>query len=127
MANRSTPPLLTPIVREGPRALRPAWHCQLGNVRTTRPHHRSGDRTTPGAIASATVVGPDLAYADVYATTVFVKGEDGLQWLLAARLGAEHITATNSGHNIYLYSPQLVIDAIRNVVAQVREPGAVPS
>ena len=35
---------------------------------------------------------------------------------LAARLGAGHVTATDSGHHVYLYSPQLVIDAIREVV-----------
>ena len=44
------------------------------------------------------------------------------QDLLAARLGAEHVTATNSGHHVYLYSPRLVIKAIREVVADVRHP-----
>lgn len=38
---------------------------------------------------------------------------------LAAVLGAEHIARTHSGHDIYLYSPALVIEAIRDVVAQV--------
>jgi thiamine biosynthesis lipoprotein len=33
-------------------------------------------------LASVTVVGPDLTYADAYATAVFVKGLDGLEWLL---------------------------------------------
>jgi thiamine biosynthesis lipoprotein len=33
------------------------------------------------AIASATVVGTSLTLADAFATTVFVKGTDGLQWL----------------------------------------------
>jgi pimeloyl-ACP methyl ester carboxylesterase len=42
------------------------------------------------------------------------------QNLLASALNAEHVTATNSDHNIYLYSPQLVITAIRNVVGIVR-------
>lgn len=32
-------------------------------------------------LASATVVGPDLAIADAYATTVFVMGEAGLEWI----------------------------------------------
>jgi hypothetical protein len=36
--------------------------------------------------------------------------------LLAADLGAEHITETHSGHDIYLYNPALVVDAIRRVV-----------
>ena len=40
---------------------------------------------------------------------------------LAATLGAEHITRTNSGHNIYLYQPVLVVDAIRKVVDDVHQ------
>ncbi len=32
-------------------------------------------------LASATVVGPDLTYADAYATAVFVMGLDGLDWI----------------------------------------------
>ena len=32
-------------------------------------------------LASVTIVGPDLTYADAYATAVFVMGEDGLDWL----------------------------------------------
>ncbi|MDO8388863.1 MAG: FAD:protein FMN transferase [Actinomycetota bacterium] len=39
------------------------------------------DGTTATALASATVVGPDLAEADAFATTVYVMGEEGLQWL----------------------------------------------
>ncbi|MFG2292238.1 alpha/beta fold hydrolase [Streptomyces sp. NPDC048603] len=40
---------------------------------------------------------------------------------LSKALHAEkHITRTNSGHDIYLYSPQLVTDAIRTVVDDVR-------
>lgn len=38
------------------------------------------------------------------------------QDLLAPYLHAKHIPKTNSGHHVYLYSPQLVIDAIRDVV-----------
>ncbi|HNJ96894.1 MAG TPA: FAD:protein FMN transferase [Ilumatobacteraceae bacterium] len=40
---------------------------------------RRGEATT--TLASATVVGPDLAEADAYATTIYVMGIDGLQWL----------------------------------------------
>lgn len=40
--------------------------------------------------------------------------------LLAKALNAPHVTKTRSGHNIYAYSPQLVIDAIREVVHAVR-------
>jgi len=32
-------------------------------------------------LASVTIVGPDLTYADAYATAVFVMGLDGLNWL----------------------------------------------
>jgi pimeloyl-ACP methyl ester carboxylesterase len=42
------------------------------------------------------------------------------QDLLAASLHARHIAETHSGHNIYLYRPELVIDAIRKVVDEVR-------
>lgn len=40
--------------------------------------------------------------------------------LLAADLGAEHITRTDSGHDIYLYNPALVAGAIRVIVDDVR-------
>ncbi len=32
-------------------------------------------------LASATVIGPDLSLADAYATTLFVLGVDGLEWV----------------------------------------------
>ncbi len=62
----------------------------------------------------------DLRPVDADASVTF---EDWLvgQELLAAGLDAKQVTATNSGHNIYLYSPQLVIAAIREVVADVRD------
>lgn len=41
------------------------------------PH--TGQPTT--GLASVTIVGPDLSLADAYATTVFVMGIDGLDWL----------------------------------------------
>lgn len=40
--------------------------------------------------------------------------------LLATSLDARLVANTNSGHNIHAYSPQLVIDAIREVVDAVR-------
>jgi hypothetical protein len=40
--------------------------------------------------------------------------------LLATSLNAKFVTNTNSGHNIYAYSPKLVIGAIREVVDDVR-------
>ena len=35
--------------------------------------------------------------------------------------GARHVTRTNSGHNIHREQPQLVVSAIRDVVAAARE------
>ena len=40
---------------------------------------RTGDPTT--GLASVTVVGHDLTYADAFATAVFVMGVEGLDWL----------------------------------------------
>lgn len=45
---------------------------------------RDGLATTE--LASVTVIGPDLAEADAYATTIYVMGVDGLAWL-AGRSG----------------------------------------
>jgi pimeloyl-ACP methyl ester carboxylesterase len=46
------------------------------------------------------------------------------QDLLAASLHAAHVAETQSGHNLYLYQPGLVVDAIRKVVDEVRPSGA---
>jgi D-alanyl-D-alanine carboxypeptidase len=46
------------------------------------------------------------------------------QRLLATSLNARFVATTNSGHNVYAYAPQLVIDAIREVVDAVRAGGA---
>ncbi len=53
------------------------------------------------------------------------EGPPGRAWLqaqdrLATEFGAKHITNTHSGHPIALEQPQLVIDAIRAVVDEVR-------
>jgi thiamine biosynthesis lipoprotein len=39
--------------------------------------------TPPVGLLSATVVGPDLTWADVYATAAFVRGEQAIEWLSA--------------------------------------------
>jgi hypothetical protein len=39
---------------------------------------------------------------------------------LGVNLGATTITKTDSGHNIYLYNPKLVIDSIHEIVTDVR-------
>jgi len=60
---------------------------------------------------------PELAEGDkLLSFTDWLAAQD----LLASALGAEHITSTNSGHHIYLYSPALVVAAIRDVVDGVR-------
>jgi len=46
--------------------------------------------------------------------------------LLAKSLGAKLVTSANSGHKIYAYSPEFVIDAIREVVGSVRAGGGTP-
>ena len=46
---------------------------------------------------------------------------------LAAQLGAKHITDTNSGHHIHVEQPQLVTDAIREVVDAVRSGSWQPA
>ena len=43
------------------------------------------------------------------------------QQLLAEHLCAKYITRTNSGHHIHVEQPQLVTDAVREVVEAVRE------
>lgn len=48
------------------------------------------------ALASATVIGPDLADADAYATTLYVMGEQGLFWL-AERPGYSGCVITRDG------------------------------
>jgi pimeloyl-ACP methyl ester carboxylesterase len=62
----------------------------------------------------------DLQPPDADSSVTFddwVRGQD----LLAAGVGAAHVAATDSGHHVYLYSPQLVNAAIREVVADVRD------
>jgi len=63
----------------------------------------------------------DLLPAEVAAVqTVTFPQWLAAQDLLAEQLGAEHITATGSGHAIYLYDPGLVTDRIRGIVDDVR-------
>ena len=58
----------------------------------------------PSGLLSATVVGPDLATADAYATAVFAMGADGPQWA-AGRPGYETLCITTD-HTV-LTSPGL--------------------
>jgi pimeloyl-ACP methyl ester carboxylesterase len=72
----------------------------------------SADKPWPdiGATPSAATDGATVTFSDWLASGA----------LLAKSLDAPHITQTNSGHNIYQYSPQVVVDAIRKVVDEVR-------
>ena len=60
------------------------------------------------------------AEATTHETVTFVEWLASLN-LLAKDLGAEHVTHTDSGHDIYLYNPTLVTGEIRDVVNDVRE------
>lgn len=46
------------------------------------------------------------------------------QDLLATSLNAKHVKRTHSGHHVYLYEPQRVVDAIRETVDVLRSKGA---
>ena len=44
-------------------------------------HLRHADGSAANAFASVTVLGPSLTWADAFATTAFVMGDDGLDWV----------------------------------------------
>lgn len=58
----------------------------------------------------------DLAPPGTVDATVTFTEWRGAQGLLAQSLNATHISNTNSGHHVYLYSPELVIEGIRDIV-----------
>ncbi len=55
----------------------------------------TGEATT--AVASVTIVGPDLTYVDAYATAVFVMGVGGLQWLADRHRDHDGMVVTHGG------------------------------
>lgn len=59
---------------------------------------RTGQASTE--LASATVVGPDLGLADAYATTMFVMGLEGLEWI-GARPGYEAYLITHDAVTVW--------------------------
>jgi pimeloyl-ACP methyl ester carboxylesterase len=80
-------------------------------------------RELPAVVLSADKPWPDIGAAQSPATKgAMVTFADWLasEELLAKSLDAPRIKGTNSGHNIYQYEPQLVVDAIREVVDAVR-------
>lgn len=56
---------------------------------------RTGERTAD--VASMTIVGPDLTVVDVCATTAFVLGISGLEWLMATHPECEGFVITLDG------------------------------
>lgn len=64
------------------------------------------------------LVPPEAARVETVTFTDWLASLD----LLAGALDAENITRTHSGHDIYLYNPALVVDAIRGIVDEVRGP-----
>jgi len=83
-------------------------------VATSGAYERGGHiidprtRSIPSALASATVAGPDLGIADIFATAVFVMGIDGLNWIEdedgydAYIVTPDGHTAWSAGFNQYL-------------------------
>ena len=47
-------------------------------------------------------------------------------WLATLVVGAKHVTHTDSGHEIHKEQPQLVVDAIREIVEAVRDGNSQP-
>lgn len=52
-------------------------------------------------LASVTIIGPDLTFVDVYATSVFVMGNEGLVWLLDSHPECEGFAI---GHDGFTYA-----------------------
>jgi pimeloyl-ACP methyl ester carboxylesterase len=80
-------------------------------------------REIPAIVLSADKSWPDLGLTPSAAsdgTTVTFADWLASEALLAKSLDASQITQTNSGHNIYQYTPQVVVGAIRKVVDEVR-------
>ena len=66
---------LAAVVAVGNLAVATSGECERG-AHIRDPH--TGRR--PSGLLSVTVVGPDLATADAYATAAFAMGPDGLAW-----------------------------------------------
>ncbi|MFG1783268.1 alpha/beta fold hydrolase [Rhodococcus oryzae] len=76
----------------------------------------SGDTFDPDAFRARLPADAPADYPEVF-WRAQLASQDSLALLFP---GAQHITKTNSGHNIHNESPQLVIDAIREVVTAAR-------
>ena len=56
--------------------------------------------TVPGDLRSITVVGPTLAFADAFATAIFVMGRAGLDWL-ATQPGYDALAITDDDRTVW--------------------------
>jgi pimeloyl-ACP methyl ester carboxylesterase len=87
------------------------------------------DAAPPMPELSAVVLAADKPYrTDLIPPELVDKSLGFADWkaaqdLLAPYLRARYIADTNSGHHVYLYSPQQVVDAVRDVVDTVRARG----
>ena len=68
----------------------------LGLLRARPAHRRSAHGPGPEGVASVTVLGPDLATADAYATAAFAMGVEGPAWT-AGLDGYEALTILADG------------------------------
>lgn len=107
----------SPQVREGVRLI-----DGIGRINAAPPMPQ-----VPAVVLSADkpwrvdLLPPDPSRGEQVTFTDWLASQDRL----TTALGAERITETRSGHAIYLYSPTMVVDAIRGVVDDVR--GTSPS
>jgi pimeloyl-ACP methyl ester carboxylesterase len=71
----------------------------------------------PAAVlSSGKFMAPDALTADNYTQAQIHRAND----LLAAALGTTNRIVEDSGHNVMLYSPRAVVDAVLGVLRQVR-------
>ncbi|MDQ6747821.1 MAG: FAD:protein FMN transferase [Candidatus Dormibacteraeota bacterium] len=63
-------------------------------------HIRGAGGARPSGLLSMTVVGPDLTFADAYATAAFAMGEAGIDWVNRLTGGYEGFAVTAAGRGI---------------------------
>jgi len=97
---------------------------QAGAVATSglyeRGAHIRDPRTgaTPGALASLTVVGPELTWADAYATAAFTMGIAGLAWV-ERRSGYGAIAVTHDGRLLWSPTAARTLTSVSGVPATI--------
>jgi thiamine biosynthesis lipoprotein len=97
-----------------PRAVAAVLEIKRGAVATSGGYERGShivdprSGRAPSGLLAVTVIGPNLAYADAYATAAFVMGIDGLAWV-AAHAGFGALGITEDGRVLWSEA----IDALR--------------